>query len=843
MGFPQLSNISKEFYDTIKSRGGNNQLASSLIPWIRITSTLGDYLSLESSTGTQTFSQKYGDSTKSGRLGVNKKGEDVFSEPDRGYRPSPTISDLTITQGNEGLSKKIGFTIVAYSIGQAEILMEFFLEPNNMCLIEWGFNLNSSIQQKSKLDKCSILQYNNLNFIQKKRAVSKGTYDAVLGTITGGSAQFGANETYEIQVELTTIGELPAYLQHHKGVQANSSKIDDTSDSFDTRDINNVAKEDDFGRALFMQMYNDLPASKRTKELKEIINTPDGKWMTDPANYINIDKEIKEDLVRGLSGVGAKVSVDGEGFDVPADKPLFSEKRFIRCALAFEILDLQEGVELKPQKIGGCNNNTTSSSGKINWENAICRAHPHIFSTNSDFLYIPNKRSPKFDLKGALSVSTDKDGNQVEFKNPIPSYESLETKEGVQDLMPQGINKSYFPAQTPLKILDQKTFDDSFLEFDCPSETYGYLSDLYINFDFFIDTLNSSGLVTKEVWYKILNGLSSAVNLYWDFQIVPRGVVKQFNQEGNESVDEFYKYWRNSIIANEGDEELQIVDLNFLGNYSGGAGKAKFQSRGTETPFLESSMTIDIPGAMKGQIIGNKLSNGISNPSPEQKEFTIKGLFTDKKDEVVEALNSVRKKDEQLSTRESEIDAIMEDLKTKDRGYAERVYEKRKRKVQDKDNKEQRKSNYEFFAQMATVVPRFQDRSKNRDIKKEWYDKWSFNDADIGEMAVVAAWSDPSLLKKVQRYDEDTIVESGGLNLNVPLLPIKFTFTIHGVSGLRVGDTFNVKDLPLKYKTKVFQVVEVGHTISQNIWTTQVTGQLRNLEVSKDEPKESSIIR
>ena len=39
-----------------------------------------------------------------------------------------------------------------------------------------------------------------------------------LGTITGGGMCYGANETFEIQVELTSIGELPAYLQHHKGI-------------------------------------------------------------------------------------------------------------------------------------------------------------------------------------------------------------------------------------------------------------------------------------------------------------------------------------------------------------------------------------------------------------------------------------------------------------------------------------------------------------------------------------------------------------------------------------------------------------------------------------------------
>ena len=32
------------------------------------------------------------------------------------------------------------------------------------------------------------------------------------------------------------------------------------------------------------------------------------------------------------------------------------------------------------------------------------------------------------------------------------------------------------------------------------------------------------------------------------------------------------------------------------------------------------------------------------------------------------------------------------------------------------------------------------------------------------------------------------------------ILPIKFNFTIHGVSGIKAGDTFNITDLPGVYK-------------------------------------------
>lgn len=812
MGFPQLSNIAKNFVDTINSKAGNNVRASQIMPWIRVTSTLGDFLSMESSKETETFAQRYGNSERSGRVGTDRNGNSVFAQGDnRGYRPSPTINEISVTQGNEGLSKKISFTIVCYSLGQAELIMQYFLEPGNMVLVEWGDNSARSVSQKTPLDTCSIAAYNNLKYIQTKRAQSGGTYDAVLGNITGGDMKFGANETYEVSVELTSIGELPAYLQHHKNITADVQKTDESGKTFSKSQIKRASK-DDVGKALFMQMFNDLPQEKRTEQVKSLVEQ---SWATNQINFINIDKEIREDIVRGTEK--SKINVGGENFKVPSDTPIFSDKRFIRCALAFHILDIQPNIKLEPVT-SDCPS-VKSSSGKIRWQNTICRAHRHMFSANSEFLYIPNKQAPAFDLEGALR-------SEEAFENPIPSFASLNNAEYQVDLHPDGdVKYSYFPNENALNFGDQSEYDNQFLNIEADAGKWGYLRDLYINFDFFCESVKSSGLVTKELWYKILNGMSSAVNLYWDFQIVPRGAIKKFNQ-GSNTEDLFYSYIYGIDDPNAGDEELQIVDVSFTGKSPSGVGKAKFQSRGLETPFLESSFNLDIPGAMKGQTIGNKLAgtgkSSATQPSPEQKEIEFKGLFSNQRDSVLEVLNSVRDQVESAS-----------DTRTA----------KEKQKDTEADIKEQKKSNFEMFVKTACILPTIQDRNQNRDFANQFFDFYQANNVNLSEIMVVGAWNDSKLLKTVQRYDDgyigaDEAQENSRLQLNVPLLPIKFDFTIHGVSGLRVGDTFNIKDLPLQYKTKIFQVTQVEHTISQNIWTTKVSGQLRNMNATDEGPTE-----
>ena len=270
MGFPQLANIDKRILDTINAKAGKNLRASKTMPWIRVTSCLGDFLSLQSSKESESFAQRYGDTSKSGRIGTNKKGESVYADiSDRGLRPSPTIDSISISQGNEGLSKKSSFTIICYSLGQCEKIMEFFLEPGNMVLVEWGENNNLSWGQRANIDTCAIAAYNSLKTVQTKRKNANGMYDAVLGVITGGGMSYGSNETFEVQVELTSVGELPAYLQHHKGIVTNERK-NNSSQKYTSYEIRTEPK---VGKRLFQQMYNDLPAIKRTESIKKKIMT------------------------------------------------------------------------------------------------------------------------------------------------------------------------------------------------------------------------------------------------------------------------------------------------------------------------------------------------------------------------------------------------------------------------------------------------------------------------------------------------------------------------------------------------------------------------------------------
>lgn len=862
MGFPQLSNIDKRLYQTIKAKAGNNLRVSKTMPWIRVISCLGNFLSIESSKETETFAQKYGNTESSGRLGIEYPGGKAISiyadrHNDRGLRPSPSIDSISVSQGNEGLSKKSSFTITCYSLGQCEKIMEYFLEPGKMVLVEWGENVSYSVTQKVEpVATGPIAAYNNLKHIQTKRTAAHGLYDAVLGVITGGSMSYGDNETYEVNVELTSIGEIPAYLQHHKGVSV--SDVDakqNTSDLFKPADIKNLTQKDqdtgkgvdaNVGQALFMQMYNDLPAPKRSTKIKALNEL---KWVTNASNFVNFDKVIRSELIENIKNTTlVEKQNDGKNLEITSDVPLFSDKRFIKVALAFTILDSQSDIETESVESGVSNGKKTiyKSLGRIRWDNTICRAHKNMFSADSNYLYIPNMNSPNFDLIGAMSKVVDKEGSQETFSNPLPKLTGgRKDLDDTIDIHPNdyGSGKSsYFPSNTPLDFTDQACYDGSYVPLKSTAGDWGLLRNLYINFDFFCDTLKTSGLVTKDIYYILLNGMSSSVNLYWNFQIIPRGSIKTFtpdktDSEGNpidsKNADTYYQHMvtlaENQI---EGQEELQIVDASFGGTAPHNlCGLAQFQSRGTNSPFLSAELNFDIPGAKKGQVTAQAIST--SNPNPEDKAISLFGLSSDKKDTVRIALNSIK-----TSKAKEEAASAFAKLDPK----AQEEFNKQQSTNQKAENKDQHKANYEFFVQNACVVPYIQDRTANRDMTKNTW-AWGFlnstsNDVSFNDMVKVSSWEDPSVLKKVQLYNDGFFATAQDkknyaenlLSKNSSPLPIKFNFTIHGVSGIRVGDTFSIIDLPNKYNTRVFQVRQVSHDIAQNIWTTTIEGQMMNMK-------------
>lgn len=813
-GFPQLSNIDDTTFGTINNRAGKNVSVSALKPWIRVISSVDGGLVIESIPKNDSFSQRYGNSKRAGRVGINFKGNDVLEDISvRGYRPSPTIDSVDVQNGAQGLSRKTTFTIVCYTLGQVEMVTKHFLEPGYTALVEYGWNTKSSYNQKCKLDICSIASYNNIKTIISKRKASEGTYDAVLGYITGGGISYGDGETFNVAVELTSLGEIPAYLQQQRGiVKVNDKNTIKTGKKFQSEQIQGaqgrgiLSGKKNIGKALFMQMYNDLPQSKQIESIKKLVD--EDQW-NDPANFINMDEKIRETLrddfdgnLAGVAEVKLKTTTNGKAVaKIPEGVSLITDQRFIRMDLAFKIINTVEDVDLQPKMIkGGKCDATFVMNNLIDISSTVCRGHKHMFSTDISKLYIPNRHLPNFGLTDALTSD--------EIKSSFINLNNIDAL--AEDGHPQTTRAyRYFPRLVPTTIYDLNKIDNTFNPYELEPYSWGLLRDLYVNFDFFKEVISRKGLLIKDVVLDLLNGISSAVNMYWEFQIIDR-----CSSGGDEAYGDEYD---KSTQSAAGVVQLQVRDVTLSGKPLKTNTRVKhFQSRGVKTPFLTSELKMDIPGAMKNMIVGQRNAGISINQDGQDMLVNENGLFSNRRDPVLDEINS-----------------FIASTNPPDTGSADQRDTDRDGKVTDAEKEEQRKKNIELFTSTAGIIPRIQDMSGNIDAVKNWYDFIDTNGTTLEELMIVGTFNDPSLLKIIQQIDNGIIINGQykGVKNNSIILPIGFNFTLHGVSGLKVGDVFKIDDLPNKYSSKIFQIMRINNSLTDDGWITSVEANIRNTDV------------
>jgi len=896
-GFPNLSNIQPEIAEAILTKANSNYALSGLMPWFRLVTLNGSGaiangggrgLVIDSLSAKETFGRRYGNLSHAGIVGlaatdfspvyagIDDSDTDYVGREKRGLRPSPTVESFTIENGTEGLTRKAKFTIRTYTVSQADSVSAHFLEPGAYVLLEWGWNVPQSLQQRAGtsngITDCDLIYYNNLGILKDKRAASNGTYDALLAVVTGGGMKYADGEAYDIEVELTSPGELPAYLRAQKG-QILSRTAVKSGIKFTQGELDEMSDKEmgDVGKFLFMQMYNELPLNKQIGPIKKLVlfdelTDSSGRVWYDPANFINMDNQIREDLVEEAKDDKIR-SADGSDLRVPEDVPLMSSDRFIRFELAYKIFATDAYGENQPST--GCPEYVLQDgTGKklkgvrledIHIEDTVCRAFKHMFSVDKSKLYIPNTQLPDFKLIDALRAA--------DF--PSGSIEPLEAPDfGPSGIVnghpkPDGLANSSdttnektryaFPATVDGLVLDYSW--DSTINPPLPkAHEHGMLKNLYINFDFFLQVIQSPGLYAHEALMELLNGMSSAANFYWDFQIVETG------QPGT------------------GNSCLKVIDANYLGvtvenvtpNEQGipEVIKTEFYTQGIKSPFLNVNLDIDIPGGLMNQIMaqrGSSLpsddgetvdSNTAGFTSSESKQVNLEtGLFSKFEDPVAnkikklsdaiadqeEELNEIREKEfkqksaETKSKRKFWSRATLNDIGASLSNALEKGVELAKeiKNNESAEATEARKTNYKYFIEKAGVFPRENDRNKPYDITKQsiggWisYDLDPSNNANVEQILYVGVWEDPSLLKK---YELNEIQKSNGKDnlINPPLTSIGFEFQIHGISGLKVGDIFRVADLPYKFNNKIFQITEINHQVGEQ-WITSVKSKLRNI--------------
>ena len=760
MGFTYYSKPVGFVEDELISRKGKVLEMSKRNAWIRVTSGVGNGMVILSNPSLPLFyaagaiyggvgAQPRPQGTNSSETPegetptkvTDRSGKEIEFKDDRWGRPRPIISGIDISEGNNGLSKKMELQITCFSLAQMIEVQKKFQEPGHSVFIEFGWNTEKGVKGLVDISNVDdVVNQRNLDGVQKQRSAARGHYDNFLGRITGGSLGIEAGEKFVVTTKLTGVGDLAAYLQGQKGTDDVEKPENVGGESFwwVGGTINDQKRQ-------FQYFFNDLPSYNRTESLKAMINN---EYFTAPENFINFDEELREDM--GDETVDTNITYNGTKVNVPGNTPLVGQERFVKLDVLFRsILEIRKNDPLVPKT-------QTGLLQPIIYEDVPIRAFQRIFSTDKSKLLIPNRNMPDFGLFTILSGQTDEQGN---IKPPAPIHEAPTT------------DQSYYGVSFPEEGAYDGTMYNELKTLQ--GYQYGFLQNLYVNYDFAKSVIESKTNDTYDMFMQILNGLSGAVNNFWNFEIE----LVNFGTKDNP------------------DDRLVIVDKS-LACDSSELPPLPLVLAGEQSIFLEASLDSNIPGNMLGNVVMGKASDGKVNVSPDGTTTapkTGRGLFTNEPDWITGLINQQNEKGA---------------AKTDTGGGGSK--------------EDQIAAAYGQFQNKAGVYPKLIDNSA---------DDLDWNDAV--ERLGFFTFDDASAFRTVMFQD---FGKSGSSDTQIGqmLLPITFNFTVHGVSGFKRGDKFTIIGLPDAYSGKngFFQVTQINQQVEGMTWKTQIEGKFRNAQTS-----------
>lgn len=871
--WPKLSNIEDSIYNNLTAAAsGSSKVgfeASQRVAWVRIFSgakvgkrnglVLSSANKSDVFNSTTEFKQStYGNSVSSGDVGLSWEGGVITSGTGAPLRPSPIVTALELKEGKDQISRECTLTMKAFTLAQMELMQTYFLEPGYSLCIEYGWNSINGLKSaiKTNVDKnktgniLSQAVSRNLNYdkLHKIRVNSRGDYDSFLGFIVGGSVS-SDGDTWNISVRLRGAPGLPTFLQN----QNKSLKLDSTGNVLDTPGEPKpygVSETEIEGSGeirrdrRFKNMFNQLPSQRQTEQVKALMAPTN--WDA----YLNMDAAVNKSITtyanpgwisRTFGGADNEIKV---GESTIEKEKLFSKNKYIKFDLAVDILN--SNSQFTAYRMG--NKDLTV---KFDISKSKIGAFPNMFSTKASKLVIPGFM-PDF------AVYFLNEGQIDQLKGGVLRSNGIEYP----------IVRNVIPG-TPIQFVEQSdlkptTDGDGLSE---KAQYWGYLRNLYINFDLFVEKLQQKNKNVREVFVDMLNEMSSAVNSFWNFQI-----VEQKDSKGN-------------II-------ISVIDENWIGNNPDDNIKT-FNHAGPYSIFLDANLDISMPSEMTNQIISRRLA--LAN-NPDEPIVGVGGFFNSQKDLFLDDVTDVDGKPRKKISEEAkkaEEEAKKEEQKEKEKKPSEKIEEEigagekqitdNKKTISDKEKEIKAiKSKYALLdfdysdADKAAIdklkadvrglekandsiedeVDKKEsdlDDVKEKEVEDEKENKKSALSNNLAkidvlpkpELAALAAdkignIADITKLKELfviyclndepffDRMKNDAFSDNKKNGTLSHPLPIKYNFKIMGTSGIRRGDMFNINGIPRKYaKHGLFQVTQIEQNVEGMMWTTNVTGEYR----------------
>ena len=240
---------------------------------------------------------------------------------------------------------------------------------------------------------------------------------------------------------------------------------------------------------------------------------------------------------------------------------------------------------------------------------------------------------------------------------------------------------------------------------------WGKLENLYINFELLKKELDTPNKTIREVLESLLNEMSSAVDAFWNFQVV----------EKTEKIKDKSGVEKDTLV-------YTVVDENWIGKNPNPA-PVKFIHSGAESRFLDADLNIDIPGSMASQIVSKRLALSVN---PSQPNLELGGIFSGKKDMFLQGyIEAVGSATNGSNAGTSGTSGVSGTSGTSAQSEADRKLEERLNKVsndtltdEQKKAKEQLKADQQANSDKTTKIETLQKEKKDlQDFKTKERDR------------------------------------------------------------------------------------------------------------------------
>ena len=214
---------------------------------------------------------------------------------DFGFSPMPGITEVEIKDLNRGSIKKSSLTIKCHNKNQFDIIDVLYLRLGYTVCLEWGWNtykdnnnnltnLNDTLID-NEFWKVMNEDYSDfLDKIEKKRKETFGNYDGIIGVISNFSWNFNPDGTYDIKLEITSLGDVIESLKVNL-----PPLIKDRTDPYAEKRLESLAEELKDRKATQEEFYNVLYPGLE-EELEKVYNKLKNLNDTNPNKAFKFDK-------------------------------------------------------------------------------------------------------------------------------------------------------------------------------------------------------------------------------------------------------------------------------------------------------------------------------------------------------------------------------------------------------------------------------------------------------------------------------------------------------------------------------------------------------------------------